>query len=294
MSLIAIALSLLALPIARADESDVQYNSDVDNALATLWSFKAHLATEFCNKWIKNYDYDWGASTKTVTGEPTTITATASCSSSYTPDPPYTSSEPYTPYPPYTTPESYTSSEPTITTYVPRTVPTQVYYAHKRAANPDVAGCDNFCPEYGVPCRLVQYSGPVIAQACIEYLGSVITSTVPGSTKTVTAACTTTTGGYGAYVAPEEQAYVAPEEPAYVTPEEPASGEEGGYESKGEYEGEDGYEVESEGGYEGEIDDGYEAETDDGYESEIDDGYTADTYDDEASETDLSNEYVEG
>ena len=53
-----------------------------------------------------------------------------------------------------------------MTTYVPASTPTGGYKQRRAFISNSAA----FCPDYGVPCRLVQYSEPVVIEACTEFL----------------------------------------------------------------------------------------------------------------------------
>ncbi|KAF2036466.1 hypothetical protein EK21DRAFT_52135, partial [Setomelanomma holmii] len=205
---------LIALgSVAQADWDEEQ----VGYALTILQDLPTDLAIPFCQDYAKPNDT---TTTCTVTGYPTTITTTL---------PPTVCSDSTIPY----TPPIYSPTEPlwirtvsstttltyytTSTIYVPATEATS--YGYKARRNADGAfDRATWCSNENLPCRLVQYSQPVIADAYAKYLSSgsygsggyVVTATItvtPCVTETATPSCTSE---YDAgYAVPTESWYAA-------------------------------------------------------------------------------------
>jgi hypothetical protein len=158
-----------------------------------------------------------------------------------------------------------------VTTYVPAV--TLAPYKKRNFQSSSAS----FCPEYGVPCRLVQFNDVVITQACIEFLGAsgAVTTTVTAGTETVTKPATTCAPGAGYPAAPAASfsapssppTYEPPTYPAPPTYEPPTSYPEDD-EDTGDYDEGDDYEDEDEGELvlpSGDEDEEYKE--DEGYES---------------------------
>ncbi|KAF2853078.1 hypothetical protein T440DRAFT_444791 [Plenodomus tracheiphilus IPT5] len=209
------------------------YQDDqVWSALAILNTFDPHNAEPFCAGFIH---YQQPSETCWVTDAPVTVTTTTACGASGYPITPAPKPTGYEPGAPgvitvlTTTTITYTT---TSTIYVPAATPyAAAYPAAKR---------DTFCPDYDVPCRLVQFNYDVIAAACSKYLGqsggaATVTKYVHAATATVTAeACATP--GYDAKPADGGEGYdTAPAAGGYHTDGgEHDDGYDGGYVGDGE------------------------------------------------------------
>lgn len=71
------------------------------------------------------------------------------------------------------------------TTTITYTVTSTIYApaASQYGAYPALAQRDTFCDDFNVPCRLVQYSAPVISEACAKYLSQTESTTPDTATE---------------------------------------------------------------------------------------------------------------
>ncbi|KAH7083128.1 hypothetical protein BKA63DRAFT_143708 [Paraphoma chrysanthemicola] len=220
---------VLAILFSLGNVAQADYNNDqAHDALIVLQDIPRDLATDFCQEYAGHHEYK-STTTCTVAGYPITSTTTivpTSCDYGTTPYHPVTatgtaqdnSAPLWISTISSTTTITYTT---TSTIYVSEAYPT----LYKRSAK-NLPHRATWCPDYDLPCRLVQYTSPVIEAACEEYLNYgayqvyVVTSTYtvyPTKTETATASECTSEGGYSA---PTDVWY---DEPGYETPVAPSS-----------------------------------------------------------------------
>ncbi|KAH9864322.1 hypothetical protein J1614_010256 [Plenodomus biglobosus] len=221
------------------------YQDDqVWTALSILKAFARYNAEPFCEGFIH---YEPPKETCWVTDAAVTVTKTTPCGE-----------YPVTPAP---KPTGYETSIPGVITVLTTTTitytTTSTIYVPAATGYPTEYKRDTYCPDYDVPCRLVQYDDDVIAAACEKYLGEGgVTVTITEHVHAPTATVTAKDCGVPAYEAkPVEYGY----EPA------PAPG---GYPGEAEYYEAEHHEAEYHGAE-------HEYHDDDGH-SYYDDAYAGD------------------
>ncbi|KAI8935112.1 hypothetical protein NX059_007707 [Plenodomus lindquistii] len=225
--------------VAHANHED-----DVWSAFGILNTFDPWNAEPFCKGLVK---YEPPTETCWVTDTPVTVTTTTPCGYAAS-TPGYKATTPgygttkagygttmpwsgITTPAPTPAPSSESWSDPGIATVL--TTTTITYTTTSTIYVPAATGYptsyknrrDTFCPDYDVPCRLVQYDDATIAEACTKYLGqSAVTATITSHVHAPAVTVTAKECGTPGYEAkPKDDGYAAkPEDDGYDT--KPADG----------------------------------------------------------------------